>query len=249
MTLSFEHVSFRYRSIPFLGPREWVFHDFSWGLPPGKTVLLGPNGAGKTTLLSLGVAALRPEAGTIHLDGVQPASGHAHLRRAVALMPQKTVAIPGFTAHEQVAYAAWLRGADPRSASQAAISALDRVGLVGQADALVSTLSGGQQRRVGLAQALALPARVLLLDEPTAGLDPAQRSTFRNLVAALPPEETVLVSTHQVDDLSEVFDTVVVLAHGEIRFQGSPHDFLALAPADSVRPAEAAYVHLLGSEP
>lgn len=248
MTLSFENVSFRYRSVPFRTPSPWVFQNFSWRLPPGKTVLLGPNGAGKTTLLSLGVTSLTPKAGAIHLDGVEPVSGSGPLRRAVAMMPQKTVPIPGFTAQEQVAYAAWLRGADPHSAAQAAVAALIRVGLAEKADSLVSTLSGGQQRRVGLAQAIALPSTVLLLDEPTAGLDPAQRSTFRALVAALPDEESVLVSTHQVDDLSEVFDTVVVLAHGEIRFEGSPADFLALADAGSTRPAEAAYVHLLGSE-
>ncbi len=248
MTLSFEHISFRYGSIPFRKSSHWVFQDFSWRLPQGKTVLLGPNGAGKTTLLSLGVAALKPTSGGIRIDGLEPPSDRTRLRRSVAMMPQKIVAIPGFTAHEQVAYTAWLRGADQPSAVRAAASALSRVGLDDQADSLVSALSGGQQRRVGLAQALAWPSRVLLLDEPTAGLDPAQRSTFRTLVAGLPAEETVLVSTHQVDDLSELFDTVVVLGHGEIRFQGSPSDFLALAPAGSVRPAEAAYVNLLGSE-
>lgn len=248
MTLSFEHISFRYGSIPFRRPSPWVFRDFSWTLPAGKTVLLGPNGAGKTTLLSLGVAGLKPTAGSIRSGGPESTTDAKGLRRAVALMPQKIVAIPGFTALEQVAYTAWLRGADERAAAHAAISALSRVGLDEQGASLVSALSGGQQRRVGLAQALAWPSRVLLLDEPTAGLDPAQRITFRTLVAGLPAQENVLVSTHQVDDLSEVFDTVVVLAAGEVRFQGSPSDFLALAPPESARPAEAAYVHLLGSE-
>jgi ABC-2 type transport system ATP-binding protein len=248
VALSFEQVSFHYRSVWFRRPGDWVFRDFSWRLPTGKTVLLGPNGAGKTTLLSLGVGAMRPTAGAIHPDGVRQESGLGPLRRAAAMMPQRIVAIPGFTAREQVAYAAWLRGADPGLAALAASSALERVGLEDHAASLVSTLSGGQLRRVGLAQALVLPSRVLLLDEPTAGLDPAQRSTFRALVAALPEEETVLVSTHQVDDLSEVYDTVVVLARGEIRFQGSPSDFLAAAPAGSARPAEAAYIQILGSE-
>lgn len=248
MALSFEHVSFKYRSMSRLRPAVAVFEDFTWALPPGRTVLLGPNGAGKSTLLSLAATSLRPQAGIIRLDGLSPDGGRRALRESTALMPQVVQPVPGFTAREQVAYAAWLQGVDTRSAVPAALAALARVGLSAEGDALVTSLSGGQLRRVGLAQVLVRPVRVLLLDEPTAGLDPAQRSRFRDLLAELPMDVPVLVSTHQVDDLTELFDAVVVLDRGIVRYQGSPEEFLALAPHGSPRPAEAAYMALLGAE-
>ena len=248
VALSFEHVSFRYRSTFRGPPATSVVEDFTWALPPGRTVLLGPNGAGKTTLLSLAATSLRPEAGEIRLDGLSSDRDRKALRGSIGLMPQGVQPVPGFTAREQVAYAAWLRGVDTGTAASAALVALDRVGLRTEADRLVTSLSGGQQRRIGLAQVLVRPARVLLLDEPTAGLDPAQRSRFRDLLAELPADVPVLVSSHQVDDLTELFDTVVVLDRGLVRYQGSPAEFLGLAPHGSSRPAEAAYMTLLGTE-
>jgi ABC-2 type transport system ATP-binding protein len=130
----------------------------------------------------------------------------------------------------------------------AAEDALQRVGLATKCDQVVSTLSGGQQRRVALAQALVVPARVLLLDEPTAGLDPAQRTRFRQIISELPDDLPVIVSTHQVDDLDEVFHRVVVLAQGRVRFEGTTSEFMSLSTRESARPAEAAYLALLGAE-
>lgn len=225
-----------------------MFSDFSWTVPAGRTVLLGPNGAGKTTLLSLAATVLKPQAGQVRLGNLSSATNTNALRGSIGLMPQGVRAVPGFTAREQVAYAAWLRGTGESAARQDALEALERVGLRTEADVLVESLSGGQQRRIGLAQVMVRPARVFLLDEPTAGLDPAQRSRFRNLLSELPAEATVLVSTHQVDDLSDLFDTVVVLDHGRIRYQGTPGQFLGLAPDGNLRPAEAAYMALIGSE-
>jgi len=248
VSLTFDGVSFRYGS--GIGRRRAtsVVERFTWDLPSGRTVLLGPNGAGKTTLLSLAATSLRPNSGEIRLDGLSGERDRKAFRRSVALMPQNVRAIPGFTAREQVAYAAWLRGTDTAGASAAAAAALERVGLSDVAGTVASRLSGGQLRRVGLAQALASPAKVLLLDEPIAGLDPAQRARFRELIGELPLDVPVLVSTHQVDDLGELFDTVVVLERGVLRFQGSPDEFLRLAPKGSRRPAEAAYLTLLGFE-
>ena len=247
MGLSFRNVSFAYRSSL---PRRVVsvFEDFTWSLPAGRTVLLGPNGAGKTTLLSLAVNLLRADAGAIHLEGVEADHSKNALRKAIAFMPQSVRAIAGLTTLEQVAYAAWLQGVESDRAAELALSALDRVGLQAERDSLVAELSGGQLRRVGLAQVLVRPSRVLLLDEPTAGLDPAQRSRFRNLIAELPANHTVLVSTHQVDDLTELFTTVVVLDRGRVCYEGSPADFLAIAPPGSIRSAEAAYISLLGRD-
>lgn len=248
VTLAFDGITFRYRTRFRAHPAPPVFSDFSWTLPAGRTVLLGPNGAGKTTLLSLAATVLRPQTGEVRLGNLSCVTNAKAVRGSIGLMPQQFRAIPGFTAREQVAYAAWLRGTGGSAARQDALEALERVGLRTEADALVTSLSGGQQRRIGLAQSIVRPASVLLLDEPTAGLDPAQRSRFRDLLTELPSDAAVLVSTHQVDDLSDLFGTVVVLDHGQIRYQGTPAEFLRLAPRGSLRPAEAAYMALIGSE-
>lgn len=244
MPLSFIRIEFRY---PF--SRQSIFDGFSWEVSPGKTVLLGPNGAGKSTLLALGSDALRPSKGQVCFDTLD--SRHrrdrAAYRRAVGWMPQQIRAVPGLTAHEQVAYAAWLKGLDTKQAWQSAVVALEQVALADLATQKTTTLSGGQLRRVGLAQVLSHQAQVLLLDEPTVGLDPAQRARFRELLVALPSDYTVVVSTHQVDDLSDLFDTVVVLDQGQIKFSGSVAAFMDLAPTSAPeRQAELAYAQIIG---
>jgi ABC-2 type transport system ATP-binding protein len=243
--IHFEHITFRYRRS--LGP---VLDGFSWRLPEGRTVLLGPNGAGKTTLLSIAADAMRPDRGRVCLGALDPArlGERAMYRRAVGWMPQQVRPVPGLSVREQVAYAAWLKGLSRSDAWSAAAEALRQVGMSDMHHRKSSTLSGGQLRRVGLAQALAHDAEVLLLDEPTVGLDPAQRARFRQVLAALSPERPVLVSTHQVDDLSELFDTVVVIEEGKIRFEGTAAAFLDLAPASIERRAEVAYAQVVSGE-
>ncbi|MCG8350141.1 MAG: ATP-binding cassette domain-containing protein [Chloroflexales bacterium] len=244
--LTFDQLTFRYPRT-----RRPVLHDLSWEAPPGRTVLLGPNGAGKSTLLALGADALRPTAGQIRYRALNPArrADRAAYRRAVGWMPQHIRAVPGLTAQEQVAYAAWLKGLRQRQAWTAAAQALDWVSLTDVMNRKTSALSGGQLRRVGLAQVLVHAAEVLLLDEPTVGLDPAQRARFRDLLAALPSDQPVVVSTHQVDDLSTLFDTVVVMDQGLITFRGSVAAFLDLAAAaPDERRAEAAYAQLVTEE-
>lgn len=246
MSLVFSHVTFRYRR-----SQRPVLVDFSWPVPPGRTVLLGPNGAGKSTLLSLAADALRPTRGHIRFDSLDATrrSQRTAYRRAIGWMPQQVRAVPGLTAQEQVAYAAWLKGLSRGEAWSAAAVALERVNLASLAASKTSTLSGGQLRRVGLAQVLVHDAAMLLLDEPTAGLDPAQRARFRETLGALPLDHPVVVSTHQVDDLHAVFDTVAVLDRGVVRFEGSVAAFMALAPATvTERHAEAAYAHIVGGE-
>lgn len=249
--LTFSDVVFWYpRSSVFggIGPR--IFNGFNWSVPPGATVILGPNGAGKTTLLSLGATALKPSSGTIRFGShdVSRRPDVVAMRRAVGWMPQHMRAIPGLTAREQVAYAGWLKGMSRTDAWRAAAATLATVGLSDETDRRTAVLSGGQQRRVGLAQLLVHRAELLLLDEPTAGLDPGQRARFRETVRELAQEVPVVVSTHQVDDLTALFDTVVVLDHGQIRFEGAVATFMALAPSGSQYPAEAAYASLVAGE-
>lgn len=245
MSLVFENVTFGYRRS---GPL--ILKDFSWQVPSGRTVLLGPNGAGKSTLLALGANALRPLRGRVVHDELNPQRRALRpaYRRTVGWMPQQIRPVPGLTVHEQVSYAAWLKGLSADNAWEAAANSLSWTGLQDLADHKATELSGGQLRRVGLAQVLAHDATVLLLDEPTAGLDPSQRSRFRELLAVLPPDKCVVVSTHQVDDLSELFDQVVVLETGMIRYSGSIAEFMSLAPSDEIHAAEVAYSQVISGD-
>lgn len=248
MSLRFDSVNFSYESgRPWARTHTRVFHDFTWELPQGRTVLLGPNGAGKSTLLALGASALMPNAGTVWANGHISArrGDQSAFRRVVGWMPQQVRPINGLSCHEQVAYAGWLKGLSREAAEAHAITALERVDLRADASRRSTELSGGQLRRLGLAQAIVHRAEVLLLDEPTAGLDPKQRARFRDVLRDVSSETPVLVSTHQVDDLTDLFDTVVVLDHGAIRFSGTPAQFMALAPKGSPHPAEAAYGALI----
>ncbi|MET7638154.1 ATP-binding cassette domain-containing protein [Streptomyces sp. NPDC005438] len=221
-----------------------VLERFDYELPEGLTVLLGPNGAGKTTLLRLAAGVTRPREGSVTFDGV--ASRHREYRAAVAYLPQRVTAMTGLTAREQVAYTGWLKGMSRRDAWEAAARALGRVDLTDQADTRAARLSGGQLRRVGVASALVHGARVLLLDEPTAGMDPHQRRVFRDALGALTGDVRVLLSTHDVADLAEEARQVAVLRSGQLVYQGSTEGFLAHAPRGTApgRRAEAAYTAL-----
>ncbi|MFJ9741764.1 ABC transporter ATP-binding protein [Streptomyces sp. NPDC101166] len=232
------------------GYRRWkppVLRDFSYTLPEGLTVLLGPNGAGKSTLLKLAASVTRPQKGRVSLDGA-PAGTSAY-RQAVAWMPQDIVPMPTLTAREYVAYVGWLKGMNRSDAWKQARKALTRVELTDKADARTSQLSGGQLRRVGVAGALVHGARVLLLDEPTAGMDPYQRRVFRDILRGLTDDVRVLLSTHDVADLAEEADHVTVMYGGRVLQHGDTGTFLAHTPAGTLegRAAEAAYTALLRS--
>jgi len=247
--LRLSNVTFGYRRGAFSAARRaiGVFRDFTWQVPPGRTVLLGPNGAGKTTLLALAATALPPAAGTIAFGELelQRRRDRTEMRRLIGLMPQAVHAVPGFTSQEQVAYAGWLKGMSRSTAWRQASVALDRVGLRSECGRLTSELSGGQRHRVGLAQLLVHDSELLLLDEPTAGLDPTQRARFRDLVREIGGSRPVVASTHQVDDLDDLFETVVVIVGGAIVFQGTVADFLRLAAPNAPFAAESAYASLV----
>ncbi|MFE5853430.1 ATP-binding cassette domain-containing protein [Streptomyces sp. NPDC056500] len=247
MTLEVDSCTFGYRR------GVSVLRDFSVTFPPGRTVLLGPNGAGKSTLLGIAATAITtPESGQVSLNGLIPRSSNARkdYRRRVGWLPQQVKPIAGLKLREQVAYAGWLKGMSRRAAWKAARSALARVGLAELATRTGHQLSGGQLRRLGIAQTLVHGAEFVLLDEPTAGLDPQQRAVFRELLTDLSPTTNFVVSTHQTEDLAEVFDTVVILDRGTIRFQGTVPAFLAHAPADTApgRLAEGAYTGFIHRE-
>ena len=163
-------------------------------------------------------------------------------------MPQDIAPLPGLTVSEGVQYAAWLGGHSRRQAKESALEALFAVGLWDKRGEKSTRLSGGQLRRMGLASVLTGAPRVLLLDEPTAGLDPAQRHRFREVLLGLPSDLIVLVSTHQIDDVEDSYDQVRIMADGVLRWAGTPSKLLELAGGESRQQAERAYLRLVGDD-
>ncbi|WP_431930306.1 ABC transporter ATP-binding protein [Micromonospora sp. RP3T] len=193
-------------------------------LTTGVHGLLGPNGAGKTTLMRALATVLTPAGGRLRLLG-HPVDGRADLRpvrRTLGYLPQQFGYYPRFTVREFVGYMAWLKEM-PKAGIPAAVQrAVDRVGLTARADARLKTLSGGMLRRAGIAQAIVNDPRLLLLDEPTVGLDPEQRLDFRELLRDLGTDSCVLVSTHLVEDVAAACTDVVLINEGRLVWQGTP---------------------------
>jgi len=196
---------------------------------PGVFGLLGPNGAGKTTLLRMIATVIPPSSGRVRLLGRDPAGygPRREIRRRLGYLPQNLGYYPGFTVAEFVEYFALLKELPPGRVPQAVATAIDRVDLGGRARAKLRTLSGGMLRRVGIAQAIVNEPELLLLDEPTAGLDPEQRVTFRALLRDLGERATVIVSTHLVEDVGAACSAVALMDAGKIVFQGTPDELTA----------------------
>ncbi|MFF2202038.1 ATP-binding cassette domain-containing protein [Streptomyces sp. NPDC058145] len=194
-------------------------------LGTGVHGLLGPNGAGKTSLIRVLATVARPSAGRMEILGQDTAGhrGRAAIRRRLGYLPQEFGYYPGFTVREFVAYVAWLKEMPAARVPAAVADAVARVGLADRADAKIRTLSGGMVRRVGIAQAIVNEPGVLLLDEPTAGLDPEQRVEFRELLRELGASATVVVSTHLVEDVAAACTEVTLLDGGRIAYRGTPH--------------------------
>lgn len=217
-----DNVTFRYPRRSRAAVRET-----SWKVPQGRTLLLGPNGAGKSTLLQILAGVLTPQSG--HLLVAE------NLR--VGYMPQHIRPVPNMSVVEQIAYVGWLQGLSNRVAKDQAREVVNRVQLTDFTDAKTTSLSGGQLRRVGVAQALVAQSDVLLLDEPTAGLDPAQRVNLAHIITSL--NMPTVVSTHQVEDIETSYDDVVVMAEGQLVFTGDVAEFLAYDENGSKNPVRA----------
>ena len=196
---------------------------------PGVFGLLGPNGAGKTTLLRMMATSVPPSSGRLFLLGRDPASygPRREIRRRLGYLPQNPGYYPGFTVTEFVEYFALLKEVPSARVRPAVASAIDRVGLGDRRKARLRTLSGGMLRRACIAQAIVNEPELVLLDEPTAGLDPEQRVRFRALLRELGERATVVVSTHLVEDVGAACAQVVLMDQGRIVFDGTPDELIA----------------------
>ena len=199
---------------------------------PGVTGLLGPNGAGKTTLLRVLATVTPHDEGQLRILGQDPSTdaGRLAVRRSLGYLPQDAGFHPGFTVFEAVDYVAILKEhTRSRARHDEVRRVLALVGLADLATAKVKTLSGGMRRRLGLAQALLGTPDLLVLDEPTVGLDPEQRIRFRDLVAEAGHGRTVVLSTHQTEDVAAVCSHVVVVHRGRALFDGTVEELTAVA--------------------
>nr|WP_040685413.1 ATP-binding cassette domain-containing protein [Nocardiopsis baichengensis] len=199
---------------------------------PGVTGLLGRNGAGKTTLLRCLATDLDPGDGELRVLGASPATaaGRTAIRRGIGYLPQNPALYPHFTAFSLVDYIAVLKELGGRRARHEEVRrVLDAVGLYGRRHSRVRRLSGGMRQRLALACALLGEPRLLLLDEPTIGLDPEQRIRFRDLVSEFTRDRGALLSTHQIEDVSALCARVLVLDAGRPAFDGTPEELTAHA--------------------
>jgi ABC-2 type transport system ATP-binding protein len=198
----------------------------------GMFGLLGPNGAGKTTLMRILAGIVNASSGTVGVSGhdLNTEAGKQAVKAMLGYLPQELGMYLDLSAKQFVDYMAILKGMDdPRKRSRRVAEVLEMVGLREAADHKIKSFSGGMKRRVGIAQALVNDPKILIVDEPTAGLDPEERIRFRNLLVNLAADRVVILSTHIVEDIGQTCRDLAVLSKGRILFRGSPAEMLKAA--------------------
>ena len=201
--------------------------DLSWDIEDGKiTGFIGPNGAGKTTLMRIMTDLLAPSTGRVLLDGQDIAVMGAAFRKKLGYLPQDFGVYPNFTAEQFLLYIARLKGLSKFEAKRQTDDLLHMVGLEDKKQKKLKGFSGGQRQRVGIAQALLGDPEILVLDEPTAGLDPEERIRFRGIISDLSQQKLVLLSTHIVSDLEAVANEIILLRKGVVLEMQQPASLL-----------------------
>lgn len=184
--------------------------------------LLGENGAGKTTFIRMLCGILKPTNGTVTFDGMDVSS--EEYRAILGYLPQEFGYYPDFTGMDFLLYMSSLKGLTKTTAKRKAIKLFELVNLSDCAKKKIKTYSGGMKQRLGIAQALLNDPKVIILDEPTAGLDPKERVRFRNLIKELGKDSIILLSTHIVSDIENIADDVIMMKDGQIIFEGATSD-------------------------
>lgn len=226
MRIIAEDVDHRYR-------RTTALSGVDLDIDGGVFGLVGPNGAGKTTLLRLLVGILRPRSGRLLVGGHDLSRGAARnsIRRSVGYLPERPMLYPHLTTREFLDYAALLNGiTDARQRRERTGHVMEQFSLTLEARSRIGALSTGGRQRVAIAKALIGSPRLLVLDEPTVGLDPLHHRRLRTLVEEVGKETTVVLSTHVLDDVARLCDRVAVLRTGTIAFTGTPGELAATAP-------------------
>jgi ABC-type multidrug transport system ATPase subunit len=212
-------------------PGKKALDEVSLEISNGLFGLLGPNGAGKTTLMRILVTLLKPSGGSVRIDQLDLQRDRKKIRRMLGYLPQEFSTFPKIRTWEFLDYSARLAGIRVRSKRSSLVdNFLEKVGLFDARDRLASKLSGGMKRRLGIAQALIGDPKILIVDEPTTGLDPEERIRFRNLLTEMAQEERIIIlSTHIVGDISSTCQDMALLVDGRVGFKGSPGELVRQA--------------------
>ena len=215
-----------------------AINQVSFSLTPGVTGLLGANGAGKSTLMRMVCGVMKPTSGSITLD--QYDVTEKEYRNLIGYLPQDFGYYPEFTGMEFLLYVAALKGLDRQTAGMHSRELLEQVNLEKDGAKKIKTYSGGMKRRLGIAQALLNRPKLIVLDEPTAGLDPKERVRFRHIFEQLGRDNIVLLSTHIVSDIEKCADRVMVIKEGKKVFDGTEEE--------TGKDLEAFYLNIFGGE-
>lgn len=225
------HITIRDLSKTYRGG-IYALHNVDLTIPGGMFGLLGPNGAGKTTLMRIMAGILHPSSGSLQIGehDCTTEKGRSTMKRVLGYLPQDLGLYPDLSAREFLDYIGILKGIDDRTLRRKRIvELLEVVGLSDTAHRKLKTFSGGMKRRVGIAQALLNDPRLLIVDEPTVGLDPEERIRFRNLLADLGGNRTILLSTHIIEDIAQTCRKLAIMKDGQVRFQGTTEELLEAA--------------------
>lgn len=204
----------------------WGLRDFSLTLEPGVLALVGPNGAGKSTLMRILAAITKPTEGRVTWNDMDIARSPDELRGVLGYLPQDFGIYPNLNVVEFLEYMAALKGLDGRTARKRIRELLQVVNLFDVRRRRLGGFSGGMKQRVGIAQALLNDPQLLIVDEPTVGLDPEERVRFRNLLSDLAGERIVILSTHIVSDVEAVATEIAIINQGQLLYQGAPEHLL-----------------------
>lgn len=202
-------VTFRYKRA------SATLRDFSWTFPAGRTLLLGPNGSGKSTLLRVIAGLLKPSSGRVAYSSDTNAQMTKLPARQIGYLPQESPRVRGLSVQQQVEYSAWLAGLN-LNLSKTSIEAIDRVHLLDKLRTPTTSLSGGEARRLNLACAIVHSPDVLLLDEPTTGLDPVERINLAEIIGNRMGAENIITATHEAEALMDVSTDIAILVGGKI---------------------------------
>ena len=209
-----------------------ALHSLNLEIGAGMFGLLGPNGAGKTTLMRILAGLIRPTGGTVHIFGqdITTGTGKRLVKSRLGYLPQELGLYPDLTGAEFLDYVAILKGVSNKKERQKQTAVLlETVRIQDAANRRIKTYSGGMKRRLGIAQALLGNPKLLIVDEPTVGLDPEERVRLRNLLADMAQQCIVILSTHIVEDISQSCNEVAVINQGRVIFRGSPRELITQA--------------------